>query len=286
MLLKKSLYALILLLSITSLVSPTILGYNVKDIKQDFDSILISTYDDSMNPKATFIPDLSYKPESHDFGDIYQGESDSTTFEIWNSGDGDCPPLIYSFIEECSWIDVKPENGTCYGERDKIWVGINTADMELGDHSYDILILSNCGEGNFSVKVNIIEFPNDPPLKPSIEGETSGIAGDRYTYFFNSTDPDEDKIYYWIDWGDGNNSEWIGPYISGDQNSKSYRWIREGNYTVKIKAKDIYDAESDWAMLLVSMPKNKSNVINPLFFRYLENNSYLLSIIQKISGHS
>ena len=34
-------------------------------------------------------------------------------------------------------------------------------------------------------------------------------------------------------------------------------WSEEGEYIVKAKAKDPYGAESDWATLEVTVPKNK-----------------------------
>jgi len=41
-------------------------------------------------------PILAYSPSSHDFGDMLEGQTDSTTFEIWNSGTG---TLTYSLSE-------------------------------------------------------------------------------------------------------------------------------------------------------------------------------------------
>jgi hypothetical protein len=42
-------------------------------------------------------------------------------------------------------------------------------------------------------------------------------------------------------------------------------------------AEDIYGAESDWATLEVSMPKNK--IINP-FERFLEQHPYMFPILK------
>ena len=38
-----------------------------------------------------------------------------------------------------------------------------------------------------------------------------------------------------------------------------------------IKAKDVFDEESDWGTLEVSMPKSKAINTMPLFLRFLEN---------------
>jgi hypothetical protein len=63
----------------------------------------------------------------------------------------------------------------------------------------------------------------------------------------NATDPDEDAIYYLIDWGDGSTTDWLGPYPSGKEITLVHTWAEPGTYTIKAKAKDIYDAASNWS---------------------------------------
>ena len=40
------------------------------------------------------------------------------------------------------------------------------------------------------------------PERPLIGGNTNGKKGTEYNYTFVTTDPDNDKVYYYIDWGD------------------------------------------------------------------------------------
>ncbi len=98
--------------------------------------------------------------------------------------------------------------------------------------------------------------PNNPPEKPSRpSGETSGEIGVQYLYTTSTTDPDGDQLFYMWDWGEGNLSNWIGPTASGSTASASYTWAQKGNYNIRVKAKDIYGAESDWSdPLAISMP--------------------------------
>ena len=49
------------------------------------------------------------------------------------------------------------------------------------------------------------------------------------------------------DWGDGNTSGWLGPYASGAIATGTHTWTSRGIYPVKVKAKDIYGAESSWS---------------------------------------
>ena len=115
---------------------------------------------------------------------------------------------------------------------------------------------------------------NSPPETPEIDGPTSGNVGTEYDYTVSTTDPEGDDCYYWIEWcGEGCTSGWMGPYPSGEEQVFSHTWDEQGDFTIKVKAKDIYDAESDWATLEVIMPMNKPfnfnfNLIEWLFERF------------------
>lgn len=100
---------------------------------------------------------------------------------------------------------------------------------------------------------------NNPPYPPAITGPTSGKPRVKYTYTIVTIDPDGDDVYYFIDWGDFTNSGWIGPYSPGEEVTVTHRWLIQGTYTVRAKAKDVYGAESDWSTLSVTMPKNKQS---------------------------
>jgi hypothetical protein len=101
-------------------------------------------------------PELSYSPTSHDFGDMCEGVTDSTTFEVWNSGTG---TLTYTLSESCGWVDVNPASGSSAGEHDTITVDIDTTGLSEGLHTCDISIGSNGGSGTFTVTVNVVQCP-------------------------------------------------------------------------------------------------------------------------------
>ena len=44
---------------------------------------------------------------------------------------------------------------------------------------------------------------NRAPESPQINGPTSGEKNQTYTFSISANDPDEDPIYFYIDWGDG-----------------------------------------------------------------------------------
>jgi hypothetical protein len=91
---------------------------------------------------------------------------------------------------------------------------------------------------------------NTPPDDPLLTGPLNGDAGISYEYNFTATDPDDDNLFYRIDWGDGTISNWIGPYPSDVQVSLSHSWNNSGTYLMKVKAKDTHEAESNWSIPL------------------------------------
>jgi len=121
---------------------------------------------------------------------------------------------------------------------------------------------------------------NQPPSIPIITGPTSGMIKTSYNYTLNSTDPDGDDITYLIDWGDGDTD--IASGESNEEVTLKHTWSSQGNYIIKAKAKDVQGAESDWATLEVSMPKNK--VINRPFLRFLENHPHMFPLLRQLLG--
>ena len=137
--------------------------------------------------------------------------------------------------------------------------------------------------GAHSFIVNIINNPPEKPNKPS--GPASGKIGSAYVYSTSTHDPDDNQVFYKWDWGDGNVSDWMGSYNSGEMASASHQWNEKGTYSILVKAKDIYDEESDWSdPLSIIMPRNKG--LPGLFFDIIERFfPCLFSIIDSIVNH-
>jgi subtilisin family serine protease len=96
----------------------------------------------------------------------------------------------------------------------------------------------------------------ETPKKPF--GLNFGTNGRKYTFFTFARDEDKDELWYQWDWGDGNRSEWLGPYESGSFCEASYRWYQHANFSVKVKVKDAQGGESYWSNgIMFSTLKNK-----------------------------
>ena len=94
---------------------------------------------------------------------------------------------------------------------------------------------------------------NTPPNTPTITGTTNGKNKVIYDYVIKTTDPEENKVKYYIDWADGTHNM-TDFYQSGEEIRISHKWDTKGNYGVKVQAMDEYWATSNWATLPVTMP--------------------------------
>jgi hypothetical protein len=112
---------------------------------------------------------------------------------------------------------------------------------------------------------------NNPPYTPSKpSGQTKCSINKTYYYSTSTIDPDKEQVYYMWFWGDGSQSEWLGPYDSNVEVNSSHIWTKKGIYRVKVKAKDIQGAESYWSNdRLVYVIIKLLNTKNKLFSFFL-----------------
>ncbi len=86
------------------------------------------------------------------------------------------------------------------------------------------------------------------PKKPSPpSGPSEGAVDIEYEFSTKTEDPQGDDVYYLFAWGDGTDSGWLGPFPSDTQQSASHAWDTQGEFKIKVKAKDENGAESDWS---------------------------------------
>jgi len=174
--------------------------------------------------------------------------------------------------------------------------GDNSSDL-IAKHSY-LTDLDNNGVLNVGgvytppggrtevAKIIVMEAWNQPPLKPSIP-EGGGIIMKpevEYEFTTSTTDPNGDgqKIWYFFDWGDGTDSGWVGPYLSGETASAKVTWDSMSLYSIRVKARDIHEAESSWSDLRYGIvPKTNINLYEP-FQQFLNNHSILFELLSSL----
>lgn len=106
---------------------------------------------------------------------------------------------------------------------------------------------------------------NEPVLDGPPSGPTEGEVGEEYTFTVSATDPNDDQIFYMLDWGD-EISDWKGPYDSGETIEETHTWMEQGTYRIRVKSKDIYNAESSWSSgvdITITTPLPELNIDAP-----------------------
>ncbi|KYK23485.1 hypothetical protein AYK24_07520 [Thermoplasmatales archaeon SG8-52-4] len=82
-------------------------------------------------------------------------------------------------------------------------------------------------------------------VPPEIDG-IGGQPGEQLEFTFVTNDPEGDDIWILIDWGDGTEEDWRGPYESGEEVIVSHIWDEVGIYHLTAKSMDIWD-DSPWS---------------------------------------
>jgi len=126
---------------------------------------------------------------------------------------------------------------------------------------------------------------NRPPIIPCITGPSEGTIHVETHFFFMATDPDADQVSYWIEWGDGTNSGWLGPYASGETITKTHTWTKKGTYNITAKAKDPSGIESDWGTLPITVPYTYNIPFIQFWLKIFERFPHAFQILRYLMGY-
>jgi hypothetical protein len=139
---------------------------------------------------------------------------------------------LYSLVCDLTNLKVDYYYESNYNEK---WSFNLTELFEYGEYIYDVS------------KV----FNNNNPNKPSRpNGPRNGEPGKTYDYSISTRDRDGDQLFYKWDWGDGDVSDWLGPYDSNMKCQVSHTWLEKGQYNVKVMARDTNCGKSDWSIIV------------------------------------
>jgi len=182
---------------------------------------------------------------------------------LWSASDDVTLDLNGSIL-----IEYSPDNGNN-------WSVIASGQNNTGSYLWDTTVVPdgtgylirvsatddslNVGSDTSNSTFSILNNYNYPPTIPQVVGPSAVGNGISFDFTANTTDPEGDQIYYLFDWGNGNISSWLGPVNSSESVTTSYSWRDDGNYTIRVKAKDIFGGESNWS---VSHPISIAEQIN------------------------
>ena len=247
-------------------------GKDIKDGDPEGMNFYMRFYDDSSEPENAppidLVSSFNIKPDNliANHTEIFWEDPTYGLFELIK--------FEYTFhdsinlTEEDGWISIQSYDDP---DGDKFcWAISSTGDNYLY-HNYFTL--------DDDAALQLLREQN-APCTPKINGATSGSAGKEKYYNFSATDPDGDNISYCIDWGDESEEFCIGPFPSGEEITSSHSWNEEGDYTLRVKARDTYGAESNYATLQVSMPK--TNKFNRPFLKFIENHPNMFPMLEKL----
>jgi len=122
--------------------------------------------------------------------------------------------------------------------------------------------------------------PNLPPAVPlAPSGPTQGVTFLTYSFSAIATaDPEGLKVLLKFDFGDGNTSEFYGPFTPGQTATTTHTWMQAGTYNVRVMAMDENGSQSKWsdphAITINEKPKlNITSVKGGIGFRVTVENT-------------
>ncbi|UCF50483.1 MAG: hypothetical protein JSU91_03095 [Thermoplasmatales archaeon] len=126
---------------------------------------------------------------------------------------------------------------------------------------------------------------NPPPTDPEIDGPTQGGTDIVYEFTFVSTDPDDNQISYYVDWGDGTTPEWTSFYNNATVITLNHTWLEIDDIIIKAKAKDEYGEESGVSEWEITIPRNRAVSSNPNILSWLfESFPRLFQLLRNLLG--
>ena len=257
-------------------------------------------------------------------GDVFLVQVDAWGNEEWNKTIGGNDTEIGWSVKETQdgYVIVGANGSYDSNNLDLLFIHTNKQGLadeiwSLGGDSYDeglyVLVTT---EGDYLITGYTMSFgtggaadlwllkiqgfqQNYPPYAPTIGGPHCGKINTEYTFSLGEiTDPEGDQIYCFWDWGDGTTSSWLGPYNSGQSIQATHTWTGPGTYTIKVKLKDSFGAESPWSesftmyiaskVLLVGFIKSVVNqsegctIYNMYYVGILKINPILLVIYRSV----
>ena len=166
------------------------------------------------------------------------------------------------------------ENSWSFYETSKEIFGIDyEMGLEIYPHRYSQA---------FSRIKNMVIIPNFNNKKPTIDKEYD-IGKKSIEITATVTDPDSDKVYLNILWGDGKATRWDGPSNSGHEFTKSHEYSSSGRYTVVLVARDDKGSCSGWHQITFEI-RSKSRPLNlPNLKRFEQMKNILYRIFDKMN---
>jgi len=130
---------------------------------------------------------------------------------------------------------------------------VTLSDLKKGT-LYSLLILAEDEHGSQSIS-DEVTFTTRLPNPPIIEGPSDITIGKKYSYTVYPADLDGTLYYWFFKWGDGSESNWLGPYGPLDNVTVDHAWTKRDTYNIEVQYRQD-DLLSQCSTLQVSMKKS------------------------------
>jgi hypothetical protein len=228
--------------------------------------------------RILYLEDYKISKGSDDWGYVKLSDNGGSSWTTLFGFQGNTPNWQYNFFELNNWLGENILIGFQY---------VTGSDSQSQGWNVDKIIIE--ADGEILYEENFEEYDdgdpwndwiiesdmnpqNKPPNNPTISGNKTGKENRPQLFQFQATDPDLDQISYYIEWGDGEITDWTDYYQSGSAGySEEHTWAVKGSYKIRAKARDINDEESDWTEHNIRITTPRSTQTNYLLIKYLEN---------------
>ena len=156
--------------------------------------------------------------------------------------------------------------------------------LSTGDYAVTLTVTDEKGKSFSTNSSAWIQETNSPPETPFIDGPAKVKPGWCW-YNFTVNDSDGNMLYlYWECWN-MSPGLWEGPYPSNEVIPGYGNWTETGTFTVRMKAKDPYGAESDWATLSVKVPYSYNAPTLLFWEQVFQRFPYAFPILRHLMGY-
>ncbi len=220
---------------------------------------------------------LDFFPKEYDFGGVEVGSLVTTNLTILNDGTG---LLNWSLSTSHDWLTFSPKQGMISTESQvvEVFIDTNLIPETLINTLVTSKIFINSTGGNDIVPLSF--YLNRPPSNPIIQGPKKFKFDSIQKFIVSSIDDENISLSYYVDWGDGKNTGWLGPFSQKQQISINHSWQSKGSFSVKAKAKDIFGCESNWSYypIAVSFQHSLFNIVDHPFYSRMNYKNYIFEL--------
>jgi hypothetical protein len=158
--------------------------------------------------------------------------------------------VVDCYVDDVASAVLVDNSSYVYLVRDIVNGSVSNLSFNSGCDFKNISVIDSCSPGNVA------------PDVPVVSGSGQGGVNMSNVFSGCTNDSNNDQLLYLFDWGDGNDSGWVGLYDSNIFANLSHSWTKEGGYFIRVKTKDVFNVESNWSELFLFKTETLPPLIN------------------------